>query len=51
MSSMLTSAVLRTPVPVRERSKDHVVHDHPEHAAAFAKTYPREHAVPGEPLH
>jgi hypothetical protein len=29
--------------------KDHVVHDHPDHAAGFAKANPREHAVPGEP--
>jgi hypothetical protein len=29
--------------------KDHVVHDHPDHAPGFAKANPREHAVPGEP--
>jgi hypothetical protein len=29
--------------------KDHVVHDHPEHAKALAMIDPREHPVPGSP--
>ena len=29
--------------------KDHVVRDHPDHAAGFAKANPREHVVPREP--